>query len=488
MTWTDWLTFWKEDDKANQDKEENSSGLSDATQRAVQTIVSKIDELSSNLQDRIANSEDRIDDLEEQIDEVDQDIDYQPDVTEDDFEALKARVDELAETIDGFTEVYEAMSSQYNPLINEQASEQQVQQQPLTGQDDEAVSKNHTERSGRDEKPLDATPETQADTQPMTQTEGQKQSGRDQLAHKPGEQGTKETTKTPNKGSEKQRNDERNITIKDSLTDETEEFTLGEEPSRSEEERRQQELQRTTEDDVEPRSKEDSVEPVLNKGHVEQTQEPSFGPEHASKHIDNPKLDTSEPRAQDTTEPVVTEQRQQPAQEPVQRDTASQSTPRSGKDQQNHSANKPSDKKSQSQESPEKTAEGVDINDESPTVDEETDDEPTEQESKKQEEQRSTIQNELIHQLITKKRRNKDKLISVSDDEEFYVDGHKPLRDILDLAMVLTDDPDIFKHHVLKERNFEAWIEKSLEKPSLADELRHIRSREDYITTLLAAE
>jgi hypothetical protein len=483
MTWTEWLMFWTNTESNDTEDADDESGVSNATQRAVKTIVSKIDELSSKLQDRIATSEDRIDELEEQINEVDHDVDYEPDVKEDDFEALKARVDELEETIDGFTEVYEAISSQYNPLIDQQPSKpkQNAQPQPPTpekeGADDQRENNQGAEPGNKSKSEPEPRPNEGLNDTPIPNQSHPTSSVEDQG----------ETKKTPNKGSEPKNKDERNITIKDSLTDEKEEFKLGEKPSLAEEERRKQELQRTTDDDIEPRSKEDSVKPVLNEEHVEKTQEPSFGPEHASEHIDNPKLDTPEPQAQDTTEPVVTEQRQQPSQTPIQRDTPTQPAPQPSKDQ--NGVNEHTVEQGQSQSPSEKTAERFERSNQAVTNNEDAaDNTSTEQESKDEEKQRSTIQNELIHQLIDKKRNNRDKLTRVSDDEEFYVDGHQPLRDILDLATVLTDDPDVFKHHVLKERNFEAWIENSLDKPGLADDLRHIRSREDYITTLLAAE
>ena len=480
MTWTDWLTFWDNED----DEDETQSGLSDATQRAVQTIVSKIDELSSRLQDRISDSEERIDEIEESLDDIDQDVDYEPDVTEDDFEALKNRVDELEETINGFTEVYEAMSSQYNPLIDQGQSQSKAQSSSQTHQA-QASSQDELDESSNDtsthqEKP--STDESQTHIAEATQTKTPKEQVSQNVDVKEEEQG-----KTPNRGSESQTNEERNITIKDSLTDEKEEFTLGEEPSRSQEERRKQELQRSTDDDVEPRSKEDSVEPVPSEDRVDKTQEPRFGPEHASKHTDNPKLDTSKTRAQDTTDSVTTEQRQQPTRTSTQDDQEDQPQAQQNRPHSNNgSVGEPSSNNTVSETTNEdvRNTRAHDAHAEH--------DEPhntaAEQNTQAQAEQRTTMQNDLIHQLIDKKRKNKAQLTTVADDEEFYVDGHQPLTNLLDLATVLTDDESVFKHHVLKERNFEAWIENSLDKPGLAEELRHIRSREDYITTLLAAE
>jgi tetrahydromethanopterin S-methyltransferase subunit G len=421
MNWLDWLLPWRNQEDEAQDEDDDHDQSSSVTEQAVKTIVNKIETLTESFHSKLNDHDERFETLEARLDDIEAQADDESDdeerVTQDELNALQDRVDDLEETIESFTGVYEAISSQYNPLINKDEDDEPKQAAP--------ANKEHHENEPK------PTEENQSDVHDRPQ-------------------------------------DGENITIKDNLTNQQEEFTLGQEPSKNEEERRQAKLQDQTPDQPNPVSDQQDTQ--------RQGQHPP--PHHNQQPVQQP-----------GQQPSKEQTKQQPRDHT--QDNLQQTTPQPADNTNTQNHDYPQDTSSVNHES-QTEDEYVEIGTPDQTTTSQQPNNTSQQHTSAQNPdqtagEQTTVQDKLLRQLINKKRNNNQLTVHAADGEEFYVDGHDPLRDVLDLASLLTDNPAIFKQHVLRERNFEDWIAQSLDMPGLADDLQRIRDREDYITTLLAA-
>lgn len=263
---------WMNDDGANGDEKPEPS-------KVAETIIEKINTLTSQLQDQIESYEDRLEDLEGRVEDLeDQSVDVDvPDVSKDDIDGLNHRVEDLEETVESFTGVYEAMSSQYNPLVDTDGQNTQQgqpsqpgQQQPVSPQQPSSQQSQQTQQpsktaqgqdSAHEDEQQQAPSTTEPDTPAAPRSENHRASHDTQRASEKTQQTQSQTQpqhRQPDQSTQNQdsaRNDAMNggeatkpaagdsVTIKDSLTDEQRQFTIGEEPSRAEQERRKQALQ-----------------------------------------------------------------------------------------------------------------------------------------------------------------------------------------------------------------------------------------------------
>ncbi|MCF7862280.1 hypothetical protein K9M79_08650 [Candidatus Woesearchaeota archaeon] len=86
-----------------------------------------------------------------------------------------------------------------------------------------------------------------------------------------------------------------------------------------------------------------------------------------------------------------------------------------------------------------------------------------------------TIIRDAIHRIKGKPHKSKV--------DPFHLKDGSKIHDIDDFFMIIKNLPDdIFYHHVNQERNdFVTWIRQSLNMPELADKLKHIHNKEDFL-------
>jgi archaellum component FlaC len=374
-------------------------------------VINKIQNLTENVTSRIDEVTERVEKLEEE-DEETQSVDLDP--VHKEIDGLKERINSLEETMESFSGVYEAISSQYHPLIEKQ--EQQ----------------NHSEP---EQEHVEAKPET-----PKKTKEG-----------------------------------EREITLKDNLTQKSEQFGVKDNPTptpttppgknnakHSHELKKAQETPRgNTEQPLQQRPEQPRQDSPTKKEQEQHNHQTKPSKPRPSPH-------TSQPTHQDTDHTQTTQQNPKP---------------RPQRSHQNHAA------------SNQATEDVIEIGAE-PTIQQEQRSEAQHEaqttkqhaETRPHSQDRNTYQDALFKNMIRKQREHKQHLTTQApQNEAFHIEGHKPLTDLLDLAETLNEDSDVFNHHVVDQRNIEAWIDGSLRMPDLARRLRGIQDREDYIMTLLAA-
>lgn len=81
----------------------------------------------------------------------------------------------------------------------------------------------------------------------------------------------------------------------------------------------------------------------------------------------------------------------------------------------------------------------------------------------------------------------KDSLKHVSGDDRFFLDNGLALTNLLDLVSAINDDHTVFDKYVTSENDhFAEWVKHALEMPGLANRLKNIKDKDEYLFEILA--
>ncbi|MFT4311431.1 MAG: hypothetical protein ACMXX7_02285 [Candidatus Woesearchaeota archaeon] len=109
-------------------------------------------------------------------------------------------------------------------------------------------------------------------------------------------------------------------------------------------------------------------------------------------------------------------------------------------------------------------------------------------EKKEDHKKEKEVKSGLIDKLIDEE---KVKLYNMSKtvegEKRFMLENGEAISNLLELVEHLNKYPETFKKHVgFNKDNFANWIENSLELPYLADKLKEVKDREEYLFLILS--